>query len=111
MYEGELAISKEEGRVARYRLLKELDGCEIILSCPRYVNTTIIDELLCAKIKIIGSEIFCRSLLDGRFLCRGELGLKLVGDFLRFLALDGEDVRKVAVIFLGPDMRVIAGID
>src|SRR5260370_38668471 len=97
MYEGELAISKEEGRVACYRLLKELDGCEIILSCPRYVNATIIDELLCPKIKIIGSEIFCRSLFDGRFLFRRGLGLKRVGDFLRYLALDVKAVGQIAI--------------
>src|SRR4029077_14143815 len=111
MDEGEQTISKEEGRVACYRLLKEWDGCEIILSRPRYVNATIIDELLCAKIKIIGGEVLCRSLLDRCFLLWRELGLELIGDHLRNLALNCKNIGQVAIVDFRPFMSICARVD
>ena len=107
---GELTISEEKGGVARYSLVKELHCFKRIFSPPIRANVTV-DELFCSKVKIISSQVRGRALAD-RTLFRGrELGLKLVGYFLGNLALNRKDIGQVAVIFFGPHMRVIAGID
>ncbi len=52
-----------------------------------------------------------RRLFDGNHFVGGEFCLKLIGYHLGNLALDGKNIREVAVIGLTPEMRVVAGID
>src|SRR5437762_1137792 len=47
-----------------------------------------------------------RRLLDGSFLCRGKLRLKLVGDGFGDVALDREDIVQRPVVSLRPNMFV-----
>ena len=110
MFIGELAISKEKGRVARHRLVKELHGIKSVLS-PAQRGEVSVDEFFGSEVKVVSSQVRSRTLADRTFFRWRELGLKLVGDFLGNLALNGEDIGQVAVIFFGPYMRVIAGID
>jgi hypothetical protein len=90
-------------------LVKELHRFKVTFSLASGV--AFVDEFFCSQVEIIGSQVFGRPLHDSRFVFRRELGLKLVGNFLGNLALDGEDIGQIAVIFFHPDMRVIAGID
>jgi len=88
---GELTISEEKGRVARYGLVQELHRFKMILFLAIRANVTV-DELFCSEVKVISSQVRGRALADcTRFLWR-KLGLKLVGDFLGNLALNGEDI-------------------
>ena len=70
-----------------------------------------VDDLRGPDIEVVGSDVFCRLRFDRYFFAWQDSGLKLVGYFLRNLALDREYIGKVTVIFFSPDMRVIAGIN
>src|SRR2546421_7769173 len=50
-------------------------------------------------------------LFDRFLLVRRKLRLQLVGNGLGDLALNGEDIGKIAIVGLGPEMRIIASVD
>jgi hypothetical protein len=50
-------------------------------------------------------------LFDGFLFVRRKLGLQLVGNGLGDLALNGEDIGQIAIVGLGPEMRIIASVD
>ena len=106
---GELTISEEKCRVARYRLVEELHSLKEILSLGIGVNA--VDEFFCSEIEIVGSEVRSGALVDRSLFLWRKFRLKLVGDFFGNFALDGEDISQVAVLFFSPDMCVIAGIN
>src|SRR4029453_8896308 len=108
---GELTMSEEKGRVAPYSLVKKLHCFKIIFSSAREVNEAVVDEFFCSQVEIVGNEIRSGALTDYTLFLWRQFGLKLVGDFFGNLALDGENIGQVAIIFFGPDMRVIAGIN
>src|SRR5262249_50301513 len=92
VHEGELTVSQEKCRVARYRLVKELHYFKEIFSLARGVSDTVVEGFFCSQVEIVGSEVRRRVLADCAFLLWRQLRLKLIGDFLRNLALDGEDI-------------------
>src|SRR4029434_849515 len=104
-------MSEKKCRVARYRLVKNLHGFKEIFSLARGGNVAVVDEIFCSKVEIVGTQVRRGPLADCTLFRWRQLGLKLIGDFLGNLTLDGEDVGQLAVIFLDPNMRVIAGID
>src|SRR5437016_8543984 len=101
-------MSEEKARVARYRLVEKLHRFKVIFFLVRSAN--LVDKFFCSQVEIIGSQVRCRPLRYGRYLFRRQLRLTLFGDFFSNLALDGKDISQLAVLFLDPDMRVIAGI-
>ena len=64
----ELTMSQQKCRVTRYRLIEKLHGAKSILLST--VNVSVGEELFCSQVKIIGSQVVGRSLLDGRFFFR-----------------------------------------
>src|SRR6266550_7915885 len=104
-------MREQKGRIARYRLVKGLHSFKEILSLASGVNESVVDEFFCSEVEIISGQVFGRSLLDGCFIFRRKFGLKLIGYSCGNLALDGKDIGQVAVVFLGPDMGVVAGIN
>ena len=82
-----------------------------ILVCQHIESQRAESERFRASVKIEGNEIRGRSLFDRLLFRRRKLGLKLIGDGFGDLALNGKDVRKIAIISLRPEMRVVAGID
>src|SRR4029453_1426195 len=108
---GELTMSEEKGRFAPYSLVKKLHCFKIIFSSAREVNEAVVDEFFCSQVEIVGNEIRSWALTDYTLFLWRQFGLKLVGDFFGNLTLDGEDIGQVAVIFLDPNMGVVAGID
>src|SRR6266496_3178991 len=103
-------MSEEKVRVRARAWSRNCTALKSFSSPARRVSD-VVDEFFCSEVEIVGSEIRCRPLCHGRFLFWRQPGLKLVGDFFGNLALNAEDIGQVAVIFLGPNMRVIAGID
>ncbi len=57
------------------------------------------------------SDVRGGSLVDRTLFPWRYFGLKLIGDGLGDLTLDGENIGQVPVIFLRPDMSVITGVD
>src|SRR4030095_13172533 len=104
-------MSEEKGRVAREGLVKELHRFKEILSLTREVNVAVVDEFFCSQVEIVGNQVRRGPLVHRTLFRWREFGLKLIGDFLGNLALDAEAVGHLAVIFLDPNMRVVAGID
>ena len=49
--------------------------------------------------------------LNSQFLGRCDFGVQSFGDFLRDLTLDCEQIIQIAVVLLGPDVRVSARVD
>ena len=88
---------------------RKTHGLEEILPPGRAAGFGI-DQCCRANVKIEGREIISRSLLDRGLFRWRKFGLKLIGDFLGNLALDGKDIGQITVILFGPDMCVIACI-
>ena len=82
-----------------------------IFSSTRGNNIAVVNESFCSQVEIVGSHVRRGALVHCAFFGWRKFGLKLIGDFFGNLALDGKDIGQIAVILLGPDMRVIAGID
>src|ERR1700739_4458636 len=107
---GELAIGEKEGRIARDRLIKEIDRFQYVLrtggaeSCGEHERSR-------ATVEIERGDISCRRLRDRCFLVRRKLCLKLICDGLRDFALDGEHVIDWPIVAIRPFMRVSARID
>ena len=105
-------MSEKKCRVARYRLVQQLHGLKSILFLSsNRVNILAVEEFFCLQVEIVGNQVRGRSLGDCTLFLWRQLGLKLIGDFLRNLALDGKDIGEIAIISLRPQMCVIARID
>ena len=102
-------MSEEKGRVARYGLVQELHRFKESSLAPHGARD--LEEFFCLQVEIVGSQIRGWPLVDCTLFLWRQLGLKLFGDFLRNLALDGEDIRQIAVVSLRPEMRVVPRID
>src|SRR5947208_7804711 len=107
MCRGELAVSQEKRRIAGQGLIKKLHRLKKILSLARRANIAVIKKSFRPQIEIVRGDVSGRPFIDGTLFLRRELGLKLISDGLRNLALDGEDIRQVSIIFLRPDVGVI----
>ena len=68
-------------------------------------------DIVGARIKLESDEIVGRLFLNGQSLSRCDFGVQSFGDFLRDLALDCEQIIQIAVVLLGPDVRVSACVD
>ena len=68
-------------------------------------------NIIGARIEIESNEIARRLALNGQFLSRCDFGVKLLGNFLRDLALDCEQIIQIAVVLFDPDVRVSARVD
>src|SRR6266566_5096744 len=100
MSEGQLAIRIEKRWVARDSLRK-----------VQYPAPSLQKNIIGARIQIKSNEIPGRSALNGQFLSRCNFGMKLVGDFLRDLALDCEHVVQIAIILFNPDVGISPRVD
>ena len=65
----ELVISQSKRWIAFKRLLEQADGFEEFFSRTEY---SAVNEITSAQIKVVGSEIACGFLFNGRFFLRGE---------------------------------------
>ena len=63
------------------------------------------------QVKIIGNDVIRRLLLHGCCLSKRKLSLKLIGNCFGNLTLNGENVRQIAIVGLGPEVRVASGVD
>src|SRR5207244_1918757 len=109
MSPGELTIRIEKRWIARHGLVQQIDCLTEIRhpaakGCPRKHMTG-------ARIEIESDEITGRPPLNRQFLSRRDFGVKLLSDFLRDLALDGEQIVQIAIVLFGPDVRVRARVD
>src|SRR5438128_1894185 len=108
---GEPTMSEEKCRVAREGLVKKLHRFKEILSQARGANIALVEEFFCSKETVVGSYVRGGALADRTLFLWRELGLKLVGDFLGNLALNRENIGKIAIIGLRPKMRIGAGVN
>ena len=69
------------------------------------------EELAAPQIMRVGLDVFGRRLLDGFLLLRQELHLELFDDGLGDLVLNRENVGKVAVVAVGPQMAAVGSFD
>src|SRR5437867_8299477 len=109
MSPGQLTIRIEKRWIARYGLVQQIDCLTEMRhpaakGCPRKHMTG-------ARIEIESDEIAGRPALNRQFLSSRDFSAKLLSDFLRNLALDGKQVVQIAIVLLGPDVRVRAGVD
>ena len=79
-------------RIARDSFIEQLGRLGQLLPCMDWIRC-IGEERLGAQVKVVCIKIGCRCFLDRRLFSRGNFGLKLVGDLLGNLALNGEDIR------------------
>src|SRR5262249_14586119 len=108
---GESAIGKENRRVARDGLLKQVNGLEKILPGSGRIKTDAFTKSFGSHIKIVSDEIGRGGGLDRRLFAWRKLGLKLIRDGSGDLTLYGKHVGEVPVVGLRPQMRVVARID
>jgi hypothetical protein len=69
------------------------------------------EKRLGAAVEIKRGDIGCRRLLDGLFFTRRKFRLKLVGNRFRNFTLNRENVGKIAIVSLSPEMRIVARVD
>src|SRR6476469_10192583 len=110
MHRGQFAEGKEELRVALSLLVEQTFGLQQVLLCSIGVKIGLI-ECFSSQIKIVGGEVFRGPLFDSRFLLWRKLCLKLIGDPLGDVSLDGKDVGQLSVVSLCPKMRASTSID
>ena len=79
---------------------------------PSFLRQVIpLENIIGARIELESDEIGWLVCLNRHFLSSRDFGVKLFGDFLRDLALDGEQIVQIAIVLLGPDVRVGARVD
>src|SRR5581483_1545646 len=106
----EFSVGQEEERVARDRLVKQLDSLEQVFFGAR-AERNAVDEVFGTQIKIVSHDVGGGRFLNGSPLCGGGFRSQLVGDCLRDLALEREYVAQIPIIFLRPHMGVRARVD
>src|SRR5437762_59020 len=109
MSPGELTIRIEKRWIARHGLVQQIDCLTEIRhpaakGCPRKHMTG-------ARIEIESDEIAGRPAVNRQSLSSRDFGAKPLSDFLRNLALDGEQIVQIAIVLFGPDMSVRARVD
>src|SRR6266498_5216801 len=103
---GQLAIRIQKRWVARDSPVQQID-CLPIIRFKRFPKKDVIG----ARIKIESNEIAGRAALNGQFLSGCNFGMKLLGDFLRDLTLDCEQVIQIAVVLFDPDVGISPRVD
>src|SRR5262249_30168644 len=68
-------------------------------------------KILRVSVEIEGNQIGSWWALDGEFFGDRDFSVKFFGDFLRDVTLDNEDVLRIAIILLRPNVRVGARVD
>src|ERR1700724_4439276 len=68
-------------------------------------------QLLGLSIKPLSNRVGGGRLCDSCFLARRHPGLKLIGNRLSNLALNGKDVGQIAIVGLRPKMRISASVN
>src|SRR6476659_8339936 len=106
MSPGELTIRIEKRWIAHHGLVQQID-------CLTEIHRTVAarKHMTGARIEIESDEIAGRPPLNRQFLSSRDFGAKPLSDFLRSLALDRKQVVQIAIVLLGPDMRISAGVD
>src|SRR5215472_14914976 len=92
-------------RILCYSLLKEID------CLPQIGCSTFIPEEPASQVKFVRRGIFSWFRSYDFPLRTGKLCLQRIGDGAGNLAFNGEEVRKLAIISLRPQVRVIARVD
>src|SRR5438876_8849128 len=109
MSPGELTIRLEKRWIARHGLVQQIDCLTeirhpVAKGCPRKHMTG-------ARIEIESDEIAGRPALNRQSLSSRDFGAKPLSNFLRNLALDRKQIVQIAIVLLGPDVSVGAGVD
>ena len=99
-------IGKRELRIARDRLLKQLNRVP-----QRLVFGRLVFKLQGFLVKRVRSNISRRRTCDRCFLISRDFGLKLFRNGPRYLALDSENIREITVVGLRPNVGIRACID
>src|SRR6266568_3764339 len=108
MSRGEEAISFEKRRIARHRLIQEIDYLQHVLLGRPAANSP---NIIGARIELESNEIVGGLFLNRQSLRCRDPGAQSFGDFLRDLALDGEQIVYIAIVLLGPYVGVSACVD
>src|SRR5206468_315785 len=109
MSPGELTIRIEKRWIARHGLVQQFDCLTetrhpVAKGCPRKHMTG-------ARIEIESDEIAGGPALNRQSLSSRDFGAKPLSNFLRNLALDRKQIVQIAIVLLGPDVSVGAGVD
>ena len=107
MNPGERAIGFEKRRIPRYSLVQQID-CLQRVRAPAKARP---NDIIGARIELESDEIGGWLFLNGQSLSRCDFGVQSFGDFLRDLTLDCEQIIQIAIVLLGPDVRVRARVD
>src|SRR6266568_2551467 len=108
MSRGEEAISFEKRRIARHRLVQEIDYLQHVLLRRPAANSP---NIIGARIELESHEIGGWLFLNSQSLRCRDPGAQSFGDFLRDLALNGKQLVQIAVVLFDPDVRVRARVD
>src|SRR5262249_23669603 len=108
---GELAIRLEKSWVMRNGLIQQIYSGQRIRLLFWKVKAECQKKILSAAIKMESGKISSWWALNGQFLSMRDFDVKLLCNLFCDFALDGKDVFQVAIVFLGPDMRIGARID
>ena len=97
MSQGQPAIGFEKRRIARHRLIQQIDYLQQFrrppLESPNIIGT---------RIELERNEIVGGLFLNSQSLVCRDLGVQSFGDFLRDLALNGKQIVQIAVVLLRP---------
>src|SRR5205823_2558895 len=94
MNPGELTIGLEKRRIARHSLVQQID-------CPQRVRAPAksrANDIIGARIELESDEISGWLLLNSQSLRGCDSGFQSLGDCLRDLALDGEQLVYIAIV-------------
>src|ERR1043166_5358955 len=106
MSPSELRIRNEKRGIARHSLVQQIDGLPEI-----HRTVAARKHMTGARIEIESDEIAGRPPLNRQSLSGRYFGAKPLSYLLRSLALDRKQVVQIAIVLLGPDVRVRAGVD
>src|SRR5437763_17091805 len=109
MSPGELTIRIEKRWIARHSLVQQID-CLTEIRHPAAKGCSR-KHMTGARIESESDEIAGRPALNRQSLSSRDFGVKLLSDFLRNLALDGEQIVQIAIVLFRPDVRVRARVD
>src|SRR6266700_6525693 len=107
MREGKLAMRIKKGWITCDGLVQQIDRLEVSRFTARWRQKNIFG----ARVEIERGDVACLWAFDGALFAWRKLCLQLIGNCPGNLALNGENIGKVAIVGLGPKMRVGARID
>src|SRR6266516_6139415 len=96
---GELTIRIEKRWITRHSLVQQIDRLEAIRFPPGAYRRK---NIFGARVEIERADVARRVTFDCVLFTRRKFSLQLVGNSLCDLTLNGEHVRQIAVITLGP---------